>query len=162
MRRLAISVLVIVGTLIGTATAGQFGEVELVDGSVICGEIISFDGGMYTLKSGTVGTVTVEASKIRTIRFKPPVKTGVKQQKSGHTSADAQIHVLKQAMMGDQEIIRMILSLLDDPDVQEILQDPSITKAMNAGDIEALTSNPKFMKLLENPTIQDITGKMME
>jgi hypothetical protein len=35
-------------------------------------------------------------------------------------------------------------------------------KAVNSGDINALLSNPKFMKLLENPTIQDIRKRVTE
>ena len=56
----------------------------------------------------------------------------------------------------------MIFSLVNDPDVQGILEDPSIIDAVNRGDIEALSSNPKFMKLLDNPAIQDITKKMAQ
>ena len=135
---------------------------ELTDGSVICGEIVSSKGGIYTLKSSTLGTVRIEESNIRAIRFKAPAKTNGKEQGLNHTSAEAQVQLLKQLMMGDQELIRMILSLLNDPDVQGILEDPSIIQAVNGGAIEALTSNPKFMKLLKTPTIQDITRKMAE
>ena len=65
-------------------------------------------------------------------------------------------------MMSDKEVVEMILSLQNDPDVQRILQDPEIMKAVNSGDINALLSNPKFMKLLENPTIQDIRRKVTD
>ncbi len=65
-------------------------------------------------------------------------------------------------MMSDEEIVNMILSLQNDPDIQGVLQDPEIMKAVNSGDINALLSNPKFMKLLENPTIQDIRKKVTE
>ena len=40
----------------------------LNDGSVICGEINSYNGGIYTLKSNALGTVKIEESKIRAIR----------------------------------------------------------------------------------------------
>jgi hypothetical protein len=64
--------------------------------------------------------------------------------------------------MGNQEILQMILSLLNDPDIQGIVEDPSIIDAVNRSDIEALSSNPKFMKLLDNPAIQEITNKLTE
>jgi len=150
------------GFLISTGAAGELGQVELIDGSVICGEIVSSEGGIYTLKTSTLGTVRIEESSIRAIRFGPPAKVKGKEQAFRTTATEAQVHVLQQLMMGDPEIIRMIFTLLNDPDVQGILEDPSIIEAVNAGDIEALTSNPKFMKLLENPTIQDITGKIAQ
>jgi hypothetical protein len=65
-------------------------------------------------------------------------------------------------MMSDKEVVEMILSLQNDPDVQKILQDPEIMKAVNAGDMDALLSNPKFMKLLENPTIHEIREKVTD
>ena len=162
MRRSVIFTLLIVGFFLGAAGAGEIGEVELIDGSVICGEIVSSEGGIYTLKTSTLGTVKIETSNIRTIRFKPSVKAERKEQKPTNTSTEAQVKALQHLIMGDQELVRMILSLLNDPEVQGILEDPSTIQAVNAGDIGSLTANPKFMKLLENPTIQDITKKMAE
>ena len=62
--------------------------------------------------------------------------------------------------LGDIRVVPKVRFL--DPEVQGILEDPSTIQAVNAGDIGSLTANPKFMKLLENPTIQDITKKMAE
>jgi hypothetical protein len=159
MRRLIISTLLMLGFLISTGTAGELGQVELIDGSVLCGEIVSSEGGIYTLKTSTLGTVKIEESSIRAIRFEPPAQVKGKEQT---TATEAQVHALQQLMMDDPEIIGMLLTLLNDPDVQGLLEDPSIIEALNARDIEALTSNPKFMKLLENPTIRDITGKIAQ
>jgi hypothetical protein len=159
MRLLVISILLLLGVLIGNVFAGEVREIELKDGSVICGEIVSFKGGIYTLKSSTLGTVKIEESKIRVIRFKPSVKAKGKQKNSAQTSSKAKVQALQQLMMGDKEIVSMILSLLNDPEVQKILEDPSIIKAVNSGDIEALISNPKFMKLLDNPAVKDISKK---
>ena len=150
------------GFLISTGAAGELGQVELIDGSVICGEIVSSEGGIYTLKTSTLGTVRIEESNIRAIRFETPGNAKGKEQAFKTTATEAEVHALQQLMMGDPEIIRMLLTLLNDPDVQGLLEDPSIIEAVNAGNIEALTSNPKFMKLLENPTIQDIFRKTAE
>lgn len=159
MRLLVISILLLLGVTIGNVFAGEVREIELKDGSVIYGEIVSFKGGIYTLKSSTLGTVKIEESKIRVIRFKPSVKAKGKQRNSAQTSSKAKVQGLQQLMMGDKEIVSMILSLLNDPEVQKILGDPSIIKAVNSGDIEALISNPKFMKLLDNPAVKDISKK---
>ena len=162
MKLSVISILLLLGVLIGNVLAGEFREVELNDGSVIFGEIVSSKGGVYTLKSSTLGTVKIEESKIRVIRFKPSVKAGGKQGDSAQTSTEARVRALQQLMMGDKEIMTMILSLLNDPEIQKILGDPSITKAINSGDTEALISNPKFMKLLSNATVKDISKKIVE
>ena len=162
MKRSVISLLLLAGIFISTVSAGEISEVQLIDGSVIRGEIISSHGGVYTLKSKTCGTIKIEGSKIRAIRFKNSLGVNTKERAPITDSPGAQVQVLQQLLMGDQEILRMILSLLNDPDIQGILEDPSLIEAVNRGDIEALSSNPKFMKLLENPSIQEITRKMAE
>ncbi len=67
MRLSVISILILLGVLTCNVFAGEVREVELNDGSVICGEIVSSEGGIYTLKSSTLGTVKIEESKIRVI-----------------------------------------------------------------------------------------------
>ncbi|MGD8983859.1 MAG: hypothetical protein PVI53_07515 [Desulfobacteraceae bacterium] len=151
MKHLIITLLFLLGVSIGNALAGEIKEIELKDGSVIYGEIVSLSGGVFTLRSKGLGTVKIEESEIRAIRS--GAREGGKQD---------QIQQLQQRMMSDEEVVQMILSLQNDPDVQKILQDPEIMKAVNSGDINALLSNPKFMKLLENPTIQDIREKVTE
>ena len=148
MKLLTIALLFLLGLFLGSAHAGEIKEFELKDGSVIYGEIVSFSGGTFTVRSKSFGTVEIDESKIRAIR-----SVGVKGD---------QIKQLQQRMISDEEVVQMILSLQNDPDVQTILQDPEIMKAVNSGDINALLSNPKFMKLLENPTIQDIRKKITE
>jgi hypothetical protein len=67
---------------------------------------------------------------------------------------------LQDKMMNDGEIMDMIKSLQNDRDFQKILEDPEVMKAVNSGDIAALTANPGFMKLLDNKTVQDIQNKV--
>jgi hypothetical protein len=63
-------------------------------------------------------------------------------------------------MLRDQDIMTMIQSLQNDPEFQKILRDPEVMRAVNAGDIPALTANPEFMKLLQNSTVQEIQKKV--
>jgi len=162
MKRSVIFCLLLAGILTSPVIAGEIAEVELTDGSVICGEISSSETGFYTLKSNSLGTVKLEESKIRTIRFEPSLEPHAAKQDTMPTSAELRIHTLQQLLTGDPEIVQMIMSLLNDPAIQEILADPSIIEGVNKGDIEALSANPKFMKLLDNPAIQEITGKLAE
>lgn len=134
----------------GQAFAGEIKTFELHDGSIITGEIISFSNGTFTLKSKSLGTVRIDESKIGAIRS---------ESRDGPTG-DA-VQALQEKMMGNEEIFAVILSLQNDPDFQAILQDPEIMRAVSSGDINALLLNPKFLKLLENPAIQDI-GEMIE
>jgi hypothetical protein len=139
------------------AGAGELKVIELKDGSIITGEVLSLSGGMYTVKSDSLGLIKLEESKIRAIRSRSPEKSSA----SGGPAAqgnDAQ--ALQQNMMGDQEIMTMIQALRDDPDFKKVMEDPVVMKAMKDGDVSALMANPQFMKLLNNPTVKEIEKKV--
>jgi len=135
----------------GMVTAAEMREIVLTDGTIITGEVVSLTGGVYTVRSATLGTLRIEESKIRTIRSKNSAGT------SANTGGE--VMSLQNKMMSDDEVMNMIQGLQNDPEFQEILQDPEIMKAVQAGDIAALTANPKFMRLLNNQAVKDIKNK---
>jgi len=146
----------------GGAFAGEPGEIELIDGSVIRGEIVSFKEGVYTIRSDTLGSIEINESKIRTIRFSSR-KTGREAAYSatpGPTSAESQ--AIQQALLSNEEILPILLSLQNDPEIQAILNDPDIMDAVLAGDLQRLMSNPKFVELLNHPKVQRIQDTFRE
>ena len=162
MKRASIGLFILLGILYGSVFAGELREIELLDGSVILGEIVSFSDGVYTLKSGSLGTVQINESKIRVIRLKSHGAPTRELATPSDTPAGTEVQALQKLMMNDKEIMNIIISLLNDPEFQEILEDPAIINAVNSGNIDALMSNPKFMKLLNNPRIQEIKVKVAE
>ncbi len=139
----------------GTATAAEIREIELRDGTVMVGEIVSLSNGIYTIKSASLGTITIEEAKIRTIRQKGDAAGPA-------PDVNAQSRSLQERMLKDKEIMSKIESLQNDPAFQKALSDPEIIRAVNAGDISALTANPEFMKLLQHSTVRDIQKKVGE
>jgi hypothetical protein len=133
------------------AAAGELQAIELTDGSTITGEVLSLANGVYTIKSDSLGTLKLEASKIRTIRT---TSSGTK------TAPPQEMKTLKEKMLSDKEIMDLILSLQSDPDFKKALEDPEILKAVSEGDISALTANSQFMKLLNNATVRKIEKKV--
>jgi hypothetical protein len=131
--------------------AAEMREIELSDGSIIAGEIVSLSRGVYTIKSATLGTVQIEEAKIRVIRQKGPSGTTKDQMKS-----------LQDKMISSDEIMNMIRSLQNDQDFLQILNDPEIMKAVQSGDISALMANQQFMNLLNKQSVQQIKNKMSQ
>jgi hypothetical protein len=136
------------------ANAGQLREIEMTDGSVITAEVLSLTGGIYTVRSDSLGTIRLEESKIRAIRTQP---SGPQKNISGSVEG---VRSVQEKMMSDKEIMSMIQSLKDDPAFKKALEDPSVMQAVEAGDVAALMANPQFMKLLNNATVQDIQKKV--
>ena len=157
MRIILIVWLLLFSLSIRTASAGEVREIELNDGSIITGEVQSFSSGIFIIKSDSLGTVRVEESKIRAIRAKSSTTVSGAGSGSGNTGA---VKNLQEKMTGDKDIMALIQSLQDSPDFKKILEDPKIMKAINDGDIAALTANPQFMKLLDNATVKEIEKKV--
>ena len=141
------------GIMAVTSSAAEIKEIELTDGSVITGEVLSLNNGVYTIRTGSLGTLKIDDAKVRAIR---PQSTSSSRQ-SGQTG---DVKSLQDKMMSDQEVMSMIQSLKDDPQFNKILEDPEIMKAVSRGDTAALMANPKFLQLLHNPTVRDIQRKM--
>jgi len=135
-------------------------ELELIDGSVLTGEITSFREGVYTVRSPSLGTIEINESQIRVIRVQQSERTTGKTLRPTNSVIDKELKTLHESMTSDQEIMQMILSLQNDPDIQALLQDAAIMEAVNSGDINTLMANPKFRKILENPDIQQIQRKV--
>jgi len=147
-------------SLSGTLCADGPTEIELIDGSVLSGEIISFREGVYTVRSSSLGTIEINESQIRLIRVQPSETATGKTAVPTNTSVDKELKTLQEAITSDQQIMQMIISLQNDPDIQDLLQDTVIMEAVSSGDINTLMSNPKFRKILEKPDIQHIQRKV--
>lgn len=92
--------------------------------------------------------------------MKPSESATGKTAHPNNTSMAKERKTLEESITSDQQIMQMIFSLQNDPDVQELLQDAGIMEAVGSGDISTLMSNPKFRKILENPDIQQIQRRV--
>jgi len=155
MYRIVLFVLLLC-SIAATAPAGDQKVIELVDGSVITGEIISLNSGVYTIKTDSLGTITITESRVKEIRQKSTAS------QSQDAPSAAQIQSLQQRMTSDKEIMALIQSLQDDPEFRKALEDPEVQRAVTSGDVPALTANPKFMNLLNHSAVQEIKKKVGE
>jgi hypothetical protein len=56
----------------------------------------------------------------------------------------------------------LVSALENDPQRQDVLQDPAIMDAIRAGNLDALEQNAKVQRLMDNPKIQEINKKLAE
>ena len=125
--------------------------IDLVDGTKISGKLVSFDNGVYTINSTTLGTLKIKETTVISIRSKTSVA-----ETPPDISTQNEIQSLQQRMVADEDIMKIITSLMQDPDFQEILQDETLMKAISSGDLNTLKSNPKLQTLLNKSTVKQI------
>ena len=131
-------------------------QIQLIDGSMISGEIISFREGVYTLQSGSLGTIKIDESQIKLIRMDSHGTAPWQPANTSNDSVDNTIQTLQKSMTQNPRIMEMIQTLQNDPEIQSLIQDKDIMEAVTAGDINTLMSDPEFIKIFENPSIQQI------
>ena len=145
-----------IATWFGNAIAEQASKIELIDGGVIFGRIVSQQDGRYVIQTNTLGTVSIDEEKIRVIRINHGPSPENASAPPPAQSSSEEIQDLRKSIMGNEAIMQKVLSLQNDPRMQEILQDPEILKAINSGNFAALLSNQKFLELLNSDEIKEI------
>lgn len=90
----------------------------------------------------------------------PAPATRQSTTESGSTAS--RIEEVKGRLQNDEGSMALIRQLQDDPQMQALLSDPAVLRAVQAGDYGALMSNPAFMKLLNNPRVQQIEKRMQQ
>lgn len=151
-------------SLAPAASAGQ-SRLELRDGSVLTAELVGVEAGGYRIRSAVLGEVVLDESQVLAIcpvgdgsAGAAPVATLGGVEAAG--TSTAALPDLQARMMGDSDIMAAIQSLQSDPDLQAALADPAFARAVLGGDIETLQQDPRFLKLMEHPTVRGIIGEM--
>jgi len=141
--------------------AEQISEIELIDGGVVFGRIVSLQDGQYVIQTNTLGTVNIDEEKIRVIRIKhgPSQRNDPATPPAKPYSEDVQN--LQKTIVENEVIMQKILALQNDPRMQEILQDPEIMKALDSGNFAALLSNPTFLEMMNSPEILEIQREIL-
>jgi len=124
--------------------------IELKDGSRIEGEIQSIDNGVYTVVSPSLGTLHVAESNIARIDYANDASKAA--DSSGKSSKQdspltGEIQKLQAGLAQDPAALQSIMSLQSDPQIQAVLSDPAIVKAIQDGDYASLLGNPKIQAL---------------
>ncbi len=150
------------GTLCGSVFGDDLSEIVLNDGTTLYGEVVSLSNGIYTLKTGSLGIIEIEKSKIRSMRLKADDMAKPTEAAPNLPQQMPDIQAIQKTIAEDPELMNSIRSLQDDPQVQKAMQDPKIIEALNAGDLGALMANPKILELLNNPKVNDIQKKVVK
>jgi len=131
--------------------------IELKDGSRIQGEIQGLANGVYTVASPSLGTVQVPQANIARIVYggaAPEAPVAVAKAPAHDDTVGHDIQQMAARMAQDPATMQSIMNLQSDPQIQAILNDPSIAKAIQEGDYASLMGNAKIQALENNQQIK--------
>lgn len=133
--------------------------IELKDGSRIEGEIQSVDRGVYTVLSPSLGTVHIAQSNIARVVYSGDVSDAAGSSGKSPARDDALSHDIQQlqaSLAQDPAALQSIMSLQSDPQIQAVLSDPAIMKAIQEGDYTSLLGNAKIQALESNEHLRQL------
>ena len=125
---------------------------ELRDGSVVSGDIVSMQDGVYTVETASLGAVKVSAEDVKTVRY---ANSGPPQDHQ------EQIESLQRGIILNPAMMDQVMALQSDAQIQKVLSDPEIVSALTRGDLNALMQNPEFMKLMNHPALKSMTQEIL-
>src|SRR5208283_269823 len=128
MRNVFICLTVLLFFMCSQVSAADTMNIELTDGSVVSGEIVSFSNGIYTIKTESLGTLNIKSARIRAITSKSS-QPRTEADHSDSSKINSQVQDLQQQMLSDPALMKLIMSLQDNPEFKQALQDPEIQEA---------------------------------
>lgn len=123
--------------------------VRLKDGTTLRGEILDEGGaapGVYKINTTTLGVLSINAADIVAVQARPVDKWQEYQEK----------------IVNSPETMASIQDLSGAQEVADMLADKEVKDAIMRQDIEYLKNNEKFMKFVNNPTVQQIIQNSLE
>jgi hypothetical protein len=135
------------------------------------------DGKTYRLRSETLGEFDLPEYRVKAIRtpqghkgsvqsrdITPPQSRSETEQAAPTSSplpfspspTTPVMNDIQQALTQNPQAMDKVLSLQNDPLVQDILGDASLMQAIHSGDLGSLLNDPKIRALMNHPTIQEL------
>lgn len=140
MKRISARLTAALALGLALAVSAEERIITLVDGSRIRAEILTMQQDRYMVRNPALGTIELDADRIASIAA---------PGSDGGASAAA-------AGPGNAALMSAILQLQNDPEVQAVLSDPALMRAVQRFDLDALSRNPKIQALMNNPRVRSI------
>jgi hypothetical protein len=151
-------VFLVVMAALSNADGAAAATLVLKDGTVVHGDIKTLQDGVYTVETESLGTLRVDELNVRTIDHGDERMMG--SPTNGAASTQAELQAMQLQILQTPNLLSMIQSLKNDPEVQAILADPEIMNALTSGDYTALMNNPKIVALTSNSKVREVIDEV--
>ncbi len=144
--------------------------IVLKDGSQVQGKIVSFKDGVYVVRSSSMGELKLADHQVQSIStVEPRLKSGSSAQAvprrqivdtAKRSIASGSIEQIQGQIASDPAVMSSIMALQSDPEMQALLAEPEVMRAIQTFDIDALSSNPRILKLMRSQKFREIESRI--
>lgn len=160
--------LVLLVAVVPAGFAGSTKNVTLKDGSVIKGELISYEKGIYVLETENLGRLQLPEANVVSVSSGtfPAQLPQTPQVSSGASGFSGQVAAMQNQIMADPNTLQAVQAMAEDPEIISLVSDPDfvqqLTAAVNSNNVESVAGDPKLQKLMQNPKIQALVQQLQE
>lgn len=153
----------------------------LQDGTQIKGTLIGTNNEGFKVHSKSMGTVHIPTKELKKMvpytdiqstssslsKYAPTRNISsapTTKERSSDTPTNPMnpglIKSIQDTMMNDSEIMGVLYTMQQDPQLMNALQDPQLLNLIQKGDIQSLQKHPTIQKLGSNPHLREILERM--
>lgn len=163
MKSFFLSSLVFVFSLFCAAPlSAQQQTITLKDGTVLKGHVVGMQDGKYHIETTHMGRVVIDETDLSHISASPAPASSGQADLISKMEMSSQVREAQQQFMTDPELKAGVMALAQDPEVQQLLQDPQLMQTLMSMDAEKIQNDPRVREMLENPKIQQLLQMMMQ
>lgn len=142
--------------------------ITLKDGSVIKGELVSFENGTYTLRTENLGQLQLPEANVVSLSndaaTAPLAQPG--QQAGPDPNFSNKVSAMQNQIMGNPQAMQAVQAMAEDPEIAAMISDPAfvqqLTAAVSNDNMDSVADNPKIQKLMSNPKMQALIQQLQE
>jgi len=143
-------ILPIVFALLSDASQKTF---LLKDGSLFKGELISFNEGVYTIRTSHLGEIQLKDADVQNISESSAPSTN-------DVSLKQQVGEIQGTITADAQLMKEIQDVVANEKIMELLSDPALINDIMSFDEEKIKSNRTINELIHHPEIQKLIEKV--
>lgn len=80
--------------------------------------------------------------------------------RAGVAVDSAQVQALQGQMAGNPDLLSLVMSLQNDPEMQALLTDQKVLDAVQSGDYSSLLQDPRIRQLMQDPRVQELARRL--
>jgi hypothetical protein len=138
--------------------------ITLKDGTQIQGKLRGVNNGVYIVESATLGVLHLKEGDVQSIgeaavaaQARP---SALPAAVAAGKASPADLQAVQSSIMSNPNLMADIQSIAGDPEIVALISDPEFMQAVQSRNVAALSANPRMAKLMENPKIRALIGKI--